>query len=233
MSTARDLISGSLRALGALATGETVQASEANDALVVLNELLDSWSNESLLVFNRAAESFSLVAGTGSYTIGDGATFDTLRPQRIENAFIKDDNNYEQVLEIIGKDDYANIALKNTTSDLPMYLYPENTYPNMTLRLWPVPSAAYTLVLYNWSPLTQITNLSTTLSLPPGYLRALRYNLAIELAPEYGKEPLPTLVRNAMEAKTNIKRMNIVERILSCDPAVLSRGGGYDWRIGK
>jgi len=42
-TTARDVINRSLRILGVLASGEAATASEANDALVALNSMIDSW----------------------------------------------------------------------------------------------------------------------------------------------------------------------------------------------
>jgi len=56
--------------------------------------------------------------------------------------------------------------------------------------------------------LTQPATLVTTLAFPPGYLRAFRYNLACELAPEFGVEPSPTVKRIAMTSKRNLKRIN-------------------------
>jgi len=56
--------------------------------------------------------------------------------------------------------------------------------------------------------LTQPVSLSTTLVFPPGYMRAFRYNLACELAPEFGVEPSPQVKRIAMASKRNLKRTN-------------------------
>lgn len=217
MATARDLIKGSLRDIGVLATGENPSSEEANDGLELLNQLLDSWSNERLIIYNIVRETFTLVANTQSYTIGSGATFNTSRPQKIENALIKD-GDIEYPVNVVGLDEWAAITDKTTSSDLPLTLYCEGSYPNDTIYLWPVPSEANTLVLHSWKPLTQLSGLSTSLSLPPGYERALRSNLAIELCPQFGKEPSGVLMKIAMESKANIKRMNISEYLLDANP---------------
>jgi hypothetical protein len=56
--------------------------------------------------------------------------------------------------------------------------------------------------------LSQPATLDTVLSFPPGYLRAFAYNLAMELAPEFGVEPSPQVQRIAMTSKRNLKRIN-------------------------
>lgn len=235
MSTARNLIEGSLRLVGALSQGESASASEMSDALSALNMMLSSWSNESLLIYTKAREEFPLVAGTDSYTMGDGATFDTARPTRIENAAIEISGSDPQEfpIDIITRDEYAKIGDKATQSSLPTKLYPSNTYPNETLFLWPVPSAAHNLVLYSWKPLVQFTDASDTISLPDGYERAIKYNLAVEIGPEYGRPTPAEVSAIAMESKAAIKRMNVKPLYLGCDQATLSRVKGFDYRIGE
>jgi hypothetical protein len=53
------------------------------------------------------------------------------------------------------------------------------------------------------------------LYVPPGYLRAFRFNLAVEIAAEFGIEPPPNVARIAMAAKRTLKRINNPEDIMS------------------
>lgn len=48
MTTARDLITMSLRSIGVLHSGETPSAEEANDGLATLNQMLNSWLYEGI-----------------------------------------------------------------------------------------------------------------------------------------------------------------------------------------
>lgn len=61
--------------------------------------------------------------------------------------------------------------------------------------------------------------------LQAGYEKALKYNLAVELAPEYGKAAtIPALVvSEALNSKAKIKRAVIANRedLLECDDALL------------
>lgn len=65
-----DLIAQALRAIGALAGGEPVDASTAKDSLDLLNQMLDQWSNEHLMVYYQTEIIHQLTGGIFQYTIG-------------------------------------------------------------------------------------------------------------------------------------------------------------------
>ena len=232
-----DLINGSLRLLGVLSPGEVPTATEQNDALSVLDDLMDSWSTENLLIPSKLREVFTLVPGQQTYAFGTGGDFNSVRPQLIEDALIVASNSpeIELPMSIVNQDYFSSILVKSTTSTIPLYLYNDNAYPSANINLWPVPSVAAQIVLYSWKPLTNFSTsgVFTTIELPPGYQRMMRYNLAVELGPEYGKEPSPTVVALAVQSKENIKRMNTKELLLGMDQALLNNGkGSFNWITG-
>lgn len=235
MATARDLIKASLRLIGAIATGETPSADEQTDALSAMNRMIDSWSNESLIIYEKVREEFSLTVNDGEYTIGASGDFNTTRPMRIEAATYEDQSAspaFEYPINIINLDEWANIQAKDLTG-IPTHLYFETSYPLATIHLWPKPDTADKLVLYSWKPLSSFASANATASLPPGYEDALVYNLAVRLAPEYGKAVAPEIASTALDAKGNIKRMNIKPHYLRCDPFLNNRRTMFDYRIGE
>lgn len=70
-ATALDVITGALKRINELAAGETPDDDTANDALVVLNDLLDSLSNEHLACYARVENIFNLTSGQNIYTVGN------------------------------------------------------------------------------------------------------------------------------------------------------------------
>jgi hypothetical protein len=58
---------------------------------------------------------------------------------------------------------------------------------------------------------------------PPGYLRCFKYNLAIEIANEFGVEPPPTVQRIAMASKRDLKRINFADDIMSLPYNLINR----------
>jgi hypothetical protein len=67
-----DIISRALKDIGALASGETPTPEAAQDAFDMLNDILDQWSNEDMMVFYKNEIIFPIVAGQTQYTIGPG-----------------------------------------------------------------------------------------------------------------------------------------------------------------
>lgn len=235
-TTVRDLIKGSLRLIGALATGETPPAEETSDALMVLNEMIASWSTENLFIPAQTKEVFPLVAGKGSYTMGPGGDFDTTRPIDIRQVMVQENAAspaYELPVEIITVDEFARITAKSTTGSISSLAYFEGTAPLETINLYPVPNAAKNIVIYSAKLVASFASINDSIDLPPGYLKALRYGLAVELAPEYGRESSPSIINGAIESKENIKRQNIKPRYLKCDSATLSMRPWFNYRTGQ
>jgi hypothetical protein len=65
-----DIISRALKDIGALEAGETPTPEAAQDAFDMMNDLVDQWSNEDMMVFYKTEIIFPVVAGQTQYTIG-------------------------------------------------------------------------------------------------------------------------------------------------------------------
>ncbi len=71
-TTPLTLISGALRSIGASTSGDPIPTAEANDAFILLNAMLDQWSNEKMMVFCVQEAIHELTASQYIYTIGPG-----------------------------------------------------------------------------------------------------------------------------------------------------------------
>ncbi len=214
--TVRDFLTSSLRLIGVAATGEALSASEAQDSLAVLNEMLDSWSSDGLNINSTTREEFPLVASQASRTMGTGGNFNTSRPTQILSASVED-GTQEIPLKLLSVDEWQEISDKSVTSENPSKIYVEGTHPLETINFWPIPSGTNNLVIYSLKPFSSITNLSATFAFPPGYQEAMRYNLAMRLAPEFGKITPQEVVMIAGDSLAQIKRKNITPSIMSSD----------------
>lgn len=108
----------------------------------------------------------------------------------------------------LSDEDYSSISMRALQSTWPTNFYDSGSYPTRKLSFWPVPQQQYAVELWMWEPLATKDSLDEQLNLPPGYERYLRYKMAIELAPEFGKEVGPAVRASCEEAEAGIKRMN-------------------------
>ena len=228
MATTKQLIDGALRTIGVLASGEQAKPSEAQDALQYAKQMLDSWSNEGLLVPALTHESFTL-SSKRTYTIGPGGDFDTVRPTTIENVRIRDAGNLETPVSIASLNLWANISLKDTVVNTPDYVYYEPEYPLGRLEFSCIPTAGYTLKLVTTKPITELPALTESVQFPPGYEKAIRLGLAIELAPEYGVDVSQAVAAGYRQALMVLKRTNSKTRMGTVEvDSGLIRENGYD-----
>ena len=58
--------------------------------------------------------------------------------------------------------------------------------------------------------LSDFATVTQAVSLPQGYARAIKKNLALELATEYGKTVPALLVKQAIESKASIRALNAI-----------------------
>ena len=70
MTTPLDIISRALKDIGALEAGESPSADATQDAFDMLNDLVDQWSNEEMMVYYKNEIVFPIVSGQTQYTIG-------------------------------------------------------------------------------------------------------------------------------------------------------------------
>lgn len=221
-TSALDIITGAAKLLGVTFKSEPLDSDEANDGLIALNDMLDSWSNDSLTASAYTLESFSLT-GAASYTMGVGGTFNTSRPINIVTAVVRI-SSVDYPLEIITQEQYQlEIPQKSISSQIPEVLTYDNGYPLATITMYAVPTSGSTLRLLSNKPLSNLSALTTTVDFPPGWKRALKNNLAIDLAPEYGVEPSASVVRNANQSLGAIKRANSINSAMPYMPVLPQR----------
>ena len=215
--TAGDQINRSLRLLGVLAEGETPSASVSQDALMALNQMIDSWNTERLSTFVTQDQTFLWPAGFISRTLGPSGDFVGLRPILMDDATYYRDpgTNVSFGIKFINQQQYDGIAVKTVTSTYPQVCWVNMGFPDITLTIYPKPTRELEWHFISVQELDRPADLATVMYYPPGYLRAFTYNLAMEFAPEFGVEPSPQVSRIAMTSKRNLKRINNPDDIMS------------------
>lgn len=235
--TASDLINSALRLIGVLASGEVPTSAESSDALLILNQLIEAWTAERMMIFTLTITEFPLTVGQQTYTLGTGGNFNMARPARIERMGIVSFNNAAQPLELplemLTDQGWAAIPVKLISSSLPQKVYDDGAFPLRNLSFWCIPNVNVSTRIYAWTNLVQFPDLFTDETFPPGYAKALRYNLAVDLAPEFGRQVPPEVAVQAIATKAALKSINAPLVETRVDEAVSGSLGGakrvYNW----
>lgn len=225
-----DTINSALRLIGVLAEGEVPSADTSNDCLLAFNEMVESWSIERLSVYATQEQIFLWPPNEITRTLGPTGDFIGQRPILLDDAtYYKDvQSGVSYGIKMINDDQYNGIAVKNVTSTYPQVLWVNMQYPNISMSIYPKPTKELEWHFVSVQPLSLPGTLSTILHFPPGYLRAFRFNLACELAPEFGVAPSDEVKRIAMVSKRSLKRINNPDDIAGMPYSIIATRQKYN-----
>ena len=226
MATASSMVIRALRLIGEKEVGGSLSSAEQTAYLSDLNAMMESWSLERLMCYHEVEDSKALTVSDASYTIGSGGDWNTTRPTTITQAWIRDSSNLDSPVEIINQQAYNLIVQKTVDGTYPQYLYYDTAYSTArgTIYIYPEPSAALTLYITSWKQLTQFATIGETVALPPGYQRAIEFNLAVELAGGF-KSVSAEVAKIARESKAAIKSFNQPSVFMRLDAGLVNAAG--------
>ncbi len=234
-TTAGELIQSALQRLSYVQAGESPSSEDSALGLLRLNDLLDAYGTESLTIYSILRTLWTISSSEGTianpYTVGSGGDIAIVRPVFLDDIRFQDTSispTLEYPLTVLTEAAWIAIPQKGLTGTYPTMAYynPTFTTARGSLYLLPIPSST-TLqgVLYSKVAVPQFTATSDSVSLPPGYARFFRDNLAIEMAPDLRASVTAELALSARESKAQIKRANMRISDMQLDTAVLPRTG--------
>jgi hypothetical protein len=184
------IIEMSLKQLGVLAAGESVQGDELADALITLEGLLTQWATQKLYIYKSTDVTIPL-NGIGAYTVGPLAADVMADIQGISDKAFLDDQEIVLVRDSnISKPD-AQVVY---SVGVPNWTFTVFTNGNeLKIKVYSLPVE---LIAQN------------ELIVPSNYQRPLVLSLAVELAPMFGVEPTQMLLLNQRNAIEMLKRSN-------------------------
>lgn len=236
-ASVQEAIRNALILVGAIGQDEQPSASEAQDALNWLLKMMDSWSADSIDIYTVQRSIWPL--GTKQVmTAGPGGDWDMpYAPPKIEEAYCQITSTEppsEIPLDVLTAQEWAAIPVKGTPSTIPRKLWCDAQWPLANISLFPVPQGQNNIVLYMWQQLTGLfSSLTDNIVFPPGYALGIVFNLALILAPTYGKTLSDDIKGQALMYKSRFERKNLRPQILQCDNATLARPAVFNWLTGQ
>lgn len=241
MTTGRDVVYQSLRKAGITGRGITPSATDTQDALADLNDMLGQWRSQGFMVWDKLNTGFVGDGRTTPYTVGPGGEYNmTPRPNRIYSAFVRQlqgtgagNLEVDTPLKVIdAREEYDRINTKTLVS------FPQAVFLNTAMPLgqlfvypWPGPSAGQYAVYITTKGSMPVITLNTDLSaFPEPYTPAMQFNLARRLRQAYGRGQKPDLelIKLANDSLDVIQQMNAQLPEMGMPPSLLQRGGGYN-----
>lgn len=145
-----------------------------------------------------------------AYTVpGD---FKIERPLRITKSFTRittaGTSGLDYPIDIVDQQQYITIGYKGISAPWPIAAWYNPTFPLGNLYFYQNPSGAGQLHLFADNILTRFDTLTQAVVMPQGYVRWIKWGLAKELAPEYGKTWTQTMQSNWKDAQTAVKSLN-------------------------
>ena len=183
------LIKESLQLVAAISEGIDPNDTQYLDASRTLNIMVKAWQAYGLNLWTIETASIDLAASTASYTLGpSGTTGLTERPLKVVEVYITDSDSDDTWLQPLSRQEYIRIVNKDQTGT-PTQWYYDPQLTNGTLSVWPAPdstSAAYTLKVVYQSPIEDMDADIDEFDFPQEWYEAIKYGLAVRLAPVYG-----------------------------------------------
>ena len=190
---ASDVVYSALLEIGVQSAGESIEPQDAAWGLEKLQRLIDQWNAREELIFSHSFLQFNLQANHSPHTIGPGGDFNLqIRPVKIvSGAFILNSGSATPVdspfLNMRDADWWARNPLKTLTSSVVTDLYYDPGSPLGNCNFYPICNVANPVRLEVWNSLAQAVSLQTSIGLVQGYWDALVCDLAVRLAPSFGR----------------------------------------------
>jgi hypothetical protein len=151
---------------------------DAQRARRSMNIMFQDWMNRGVNLWTVNRDDISLVIGTDSYTLN---AYDV---DLMEVMVRRSGTDYS--IERITREDYMSIPNKTQTGRPTQVYFERSATP--TIKLWPVPDTADTLITYRVQRIQDADALTNDVDVPsrfiPAMVSGLAYYMALKMAPD-------------------------------------------------
>lgn len=198
--TGQQLCNRALELILELTPGETPNVSESGSILIRLNSLIDNWSIQETMATAAVQASIAMVSGTQSYALAT-------RVPKVVSASIIMSSGPTMPVQMVSAKEWNAIEDRDSLSNQVTKAFYDRGTTTGTIYLSPKPAAG-TLTYVAWAAQSQFATLATSVTLQPGYERALTTSLAVEIAPLYGQPISDGLKAALAESMSEIRSLN-------------------------
>lgn len=181
------VINGALRVIGVLAEGETPSTAQVSNAAEALNLLILQWETRGLPLWAISKQVVTLVAGQNKYDFGIS---NNIKNFEVTNMLMHNlVANSDITMQTMSRSDYLRLGNKDANGT-PVQYYHELQKDYASVYVYPTPdltvSQNYEIHIWYQKPFQTMDASTDIPDFPNEFLNALKWNLAVALAPEYG-----------------------------------------------
>ena len=191
--TRDEIIQYALRKIGVLEAGVTPDATTVANSSTALNMLIKSWIAKGIKLWTVTELTLPLTVSQNSYVIGPaGPDLVTHKPMRLIQGWLRNVSVTPQndiPLQLLSKFDYNTLGSKQSTG-VPNSIFVDVQRDSATTYLYPSPNnsavSLYQVHMVVQRPLLDVSTATDNADFPSEWLSAIGWNLAAELATDFG-----------------------------------------------
>lgn len=220
-----NIIDSALRALGVLHAGDTVENDSVMEADCVeaLNLMLKSWQNFGIQLWTTQTATIDLTANKSSYIWSLSGDIAVPTAIRVIGGYSRNITGIDMPLTILTQNDYNRLSNKSMAGR-PTHFYYDYKDSYGLLYPWPIPNAdGISLVLTYHQYFDDMDSRTDRLDFPQSWWEAVKWNLALRLAPEFGRQVGPEIVSLAQTTLKDAREAAFEEGSVLFTPSSLIR----------
>ena len=182
--TAGRVIRMAFKDAGLIQDGDEPNGEQLADALMRLSDMINLWQTQGLKLWLMSDLSVTLVAGTGTYTLGPAGSTVMVKPMRVISAYFLNTSNVRTPLLPLSWDEYTRLSQTTTSGAINSY-FVDKQQTQLAVSFWNVPdttAATGTAHLIIQNQATDPVALTDNVGFPMEWAIALRWGLADEIA---------------------------------------------------
>lgn len=238
-------IRGALLKLGVLAAGEELPASEAKDALMALNRVIDVFNTDGISISHTVRTTLQAPytvnrcdypsttdetrAWKSYVSLGQCMDYNMVPPIGFDTLYFRESGGTDYPLKIFGADQWQNIAVKHT-SGIPTHVYVSNGADNsMVLNFDLIPQSNLTLVGQFRMPYTGLDAnnnkyvYTDEIQWDFGVEPMIMYALALELADDYKVKDIELIAAKLDAITQKVEKRNAPDLRMSVEGSYTKR----------
>lgn len=196
---------------GLLAEGDSLNSNQIATGMRKLTDLINLWQTQGLKLWLNVDTPITLVAGTGTYTLGPSGSVVMTKPLRVIDAYHLNADGIQRPLTPLARSDYVRLSQVNQTGTINSY-FVDKQATQLSVFFWLIPDATDAAGTAHLLLQTQVTNfisVTETMNFPIEWRIALHWGLADEICTGQPAAIMERCQQRALAYRTSLEDWDV------------------------